>query len=206
LAIFLLEHFGPALNQEALAGDLLEWFQEGRSNRWYWRQVLAAIPWRRHFYWFLMYMGGAWLCTEWNNALPISRLWDMSIFTAAFFVLDFLPRMLRMRKRILLAVLAALFLVWLFQHDRPLYGHYSVLGFLLANNLLFYKQVRPGLTPPWRWRELLIEDPEAERKRLIEKLQLDLMQETDPALRHAYEESIAALQRNASPGMPKSTE
>ena len=43
----LLEDFGPKNNQEALAGDLLEAFQQGRSRAWYWRQVFAAIQWRR---------------------------------------------------------------------------------------------------------------------------------------------------------------
>jgi len=43
LAARILQEFGPELNQEALAGDLNEAFQQGRSKRWYWRQVLAAI-------------------------------------------------------------------------------------------------------------------------------------------------------------------
>ena len=31
------------VNNEALAGDLLEQFGQGRSAGWYWRQVIAAI-------------------------------------------------------------------------------------------------------------------------------------------------------------------
>ena len=50
LAAWILQHFGPELNQEALAGDLNEAFQQGRSKGWYWRQVLAAIRWRRLLY------------------------------------------------------------------------------------------------------------------------------------------------------------
>ncbi len=33
----------PGRRNDALAGDLLEEFRNGRSTRWYWRQVLAAI-------------------------------------------------------------------------------------------------------------------------------------------------------------------
>jgi len=206
LAVFLLEHFGPELNQEALAGDLLERFEEGGSKRWYWRQVLAAIRWRRHFYKFLIAVGAAWLCSKWNNASILSRPWDMAIFTAGFLAMLFLPGMLREKLRILLAVLASLCLVWLFRYDRELYYHYSVLAFLFANTFLSYRKIRPRPTTPWRWRELLSEDPEAERKRFIAKLQLALRQETDPAMRHAYEKSIAALQRKASPGTLQSIE
>jgi hypothetical protein len=43
LATWLLEHLMPGDRNDALAGDLLEEFRNGRSTRWYWRQVLAAI-------------------------------------------------------------------------------------------------------------------------------------------------------------------
>jgi hypothetical protein len=42
-ATWLLEHFTPGERNEALAGDLLEEFQNGRTARWYWRQVTVAI-------------------------------------------------------------------------------------------------------------------------------------------------------------------
>src|ERR1700723_1181566 len=42
LATWILEHGIPSDNAEALAGDLLEQFRLGRSNGWFWRQVLAA--------------------------------------------------------------------------------------------------------------------------------------------------------------------
>ncbi len=49
LATWMLEHLTPANRDEALAGDLLEVFRTGRSNGWYWRQVLAAcvVAWFR---------------------------------------------------------------------------------------------------------------------------------------------------------------
>jgi hypothetical protein len=42
-ATWLLEHLTPGERNEALAGDLLEEFRNGRSARWYWRQVVMAI-------------------------------------------------------------------------------------------------------------------------------------------------------------------
>ena len=41
LATWILDHFVP--NNEALAGDLIEQFRQGRSSLWYWRQVAVAI-------------------------------------------------------------------------------------------------------------------------------------------------------------------
>jgi len=34
LAAWILQHFGPELNQEALAGDLNEAMAQGRSSGW----------------------------------------------------------------------------------------------------------------------------------------------------------------------------
>ncbi|HEV2322392.1 MAG TPA: hypothetical protein VGS10_00445 [Terracidiphilus sp.] len=50
LATWMLEHLTPADRDEALAGDLLEDFQSGRSTGWYWRQAIAActVGWIRH--------------------------------------------------------------------------------------------------------------------------------------------------------------
>jgi len=41
-AIWLLRHLGPASGNEALTGDLVENFREGRSSGWFWKQVLIA--------------------------------------------------------------------------------------------------------------------------------------------------------------------
>jgi hypothetical protein len=43
LATWLLERFIHGEENEALAGDLLEEFNRGRSARWYWYQVLVAM-------------------------------------------------------------------------------------------------------------------------------------------------------------------
>jgi signal peptidase I len=42
-ATWLLERVGSSYRREALAGDLVEEFQKGRSRFWFWRQVLQAI-------------------------------------------------------------------------------------------------------------------------------------------------------------------
>jgi len=43
LAVWLLRYVCPNRNREAITGDLLERFGEGRSGGWFWRQVLVAI-------------------------------------------------------------------------------------------------------------------------------------------------------------------
>ena len=50
LATWMLEHGIPGDYDEALVGDLLEEFRAGRSERWYWRQVLAAwcVGWLKY--------------------------------------------------------------------------------------------------------------------------------------------------------------
>jgi hypothetical protein len=43
LATKLLERFASGPHGDALAGDLIEQYRQGRSAAWYWRQVLSAI-------------------------------------------------------------------------------------------------------------------------------------------------------------------
>ncbi|HXI38380.1 MAG TPA: hypothetical protein VNH83_00305 [Bryobacteraceae bacterium] len=42
-AIWLLRHVRPGSHNQALTGDLVEKFRQGRSHRWFWKQVLIAI-------------------------------------------------------------------------------------------------------------------------------------------------------------------
>ena len=43
LATWLLRRLTAGRHSEAFEGDLLEAWREGRSNAWYWRQVLVAV-------------------------------------------------------------------------------------------------------------------------------------------------------------------
>jgi hypothetical protein len=43
VAKWLLRHFGCGVNNDAVIGDLDEWYQNGRSAGWYWRQALVAL-------------------------------------------------------------------------------------------------------------------------------------------------------------------
>ncbi len=47
LATWLLLSLGSGRFAEALAGDLSEEYQRGRSGYWYWRQVAVALFWAR---------------------------------------------------------------------------------------------------------------------------------------------------------------
>jgi hypothetical protein len=42
-AIWLLRHLGSASRSEALTGDLVERFREGKSSGWFWKQAFIAI-------------------------------------------------------------------------------------------------------------------------------------------------------------------
>jgi hypothetical protein len=43
MAMYLLNRFGSPCHRESLAGDLIEQFQNGRSTRWFWQQIVSAI-------------------------------------------------------------------------------------------------------------------------------------------------------------------
>jgi len=95
-ARWLLQHCSPGLRNEALAGDLLEEFHNGRSEAWYWRQVVAActIAFFREvvnhvgillFAALWSILAPAWLFfvfkleTHWNIVGPIWRMaWPLS--------------------------------------------------------------------------------------------------------------------------------
>jgi hypothetical protein len=94
LATWLLEHSKPGGKNEALAGDLLEQFSQGRSVAWYWRQVLVAIlaaflkEWRG-FVWGLFFPVGwayllkFWDAKFWNARWPIGYyIFVLGIYTA----------------------------------------------------------------------------------------------------------------------------
>ena len=43
IATWLISHWGDKYRREALVGDLIEEYQRGRSDAWYWMQVARAL-------------------------------------------------------------------------------------------------------------------------------------------------------------------
>ncbi len=196
LAAWILQHFGPELNQEALAGDLNEAFQEGRSKAWYWRQVLAAVRWRRVIRPLLASAFLGWWITSpmmGHGRIILNRVIDIAVITVAYFASIVAPGIKRRRLRILLRLLIAATVGVLLYYKRDLADYWMVL-WIVAEGCVERKA-----RSPMKIRELVYGNPDAERQRLMEKLHMAMLQETDPQVRHAYAESIAALKRNASP-------
>ena len=90
VATWILEHLCPGGRNDALAGDLLEEFRQGRSSLWYWRQVLAAIAvgWAKAlransmaFLFALLWALPAtafWIAViRWQADTFLSRRWDL---------------------------------------------------------------------------------------------------------------------------------
>ena len=78
LAAWMLLHLTPGERDEALAGDLLECFRAGRSRKWYWRQVLAAIAigWIGSLFrhWPVLFYAATWATLSPAWQLFITRL------------------------------------------------------------------------------------------------------------------------------------
>ena len=201
LAAWILEEFGSERNHEALAGDLNEAFQLGRSKSWYWRQVLAAIRWRKLTRPLLASaLLGWWVTSPVDGPAPnvVSRPIDMVMIAAAYFASTVVPGMMRRRSRVLLALLIAAMFALLWRYQRDLAHHYLMFFWFIAFNFALYRERPARGSHRLTIRELVYGDPNAERRRLMEKLHLTMMQETDPQVRQAYAESIAALQRHES--------
>jgi hypothetical protein len=78
-ATWLLEHLVPCGENEALAGDLLEDYSQGRSAAWYWRQVVVAI-----MVGFSRELRARWLTIMFavvvSGGVPWSQIWHNSEF------------------------------------------------------------------------------------------------------------------------------
>jgi hypothetical protein len=200
LAAWILQEFGSALNQEALAGDLNEAFQQGRSKAWYWRQVLAAVRWWRVLRPLLFSVFVVWSWT-FDGSVPtlLSRPAHIAVLTAAYFVSFSTPGIKRGRLKVLLMLLlAGSFGLLCFYRPYPL--RYWIFLWIIACNFVIARKARRSASHPMPLRELVCGDQITERQRMIARLEQTMMEETDPELRQAYAESIAALRRHLQPG------
>jgi hypothetical protein len=213
IARWLLEHLGPEVNREALAGDLFEEFGQGRSKAWYWRQVLAAIRWQRQIVWFLFLIVGAWLMTAPGiNQGSGNRLVLTGIVVVVFVAVYYFGYMFSLAQRlglVVLVVLAWALLYWfnlLTPVTRYLGQLWTWVPTLLLSFVLYPPSVeyRRRMHPPYTmtYRELLWGDADKERKRLLVLLEHTLSEEADPELRRAYEYSLETL-RSKSRGSPR---
>jgi len=196
-AVWLLEHFGPEINSEALAGDLCEDFRQGRSKAWYWRQVIAAIQWREHLRVVLAAAGVAWLLSWpaiWGSDRPGNWRLDMAIIMAAYIAISYFPRMLRGTWRVLLGLLITALFILLFYYRVDVFNHYSAVALALVSSLVFHRNRQPPPSFPMTYRELLQGDPNQERKRLITSLEGTMEQESNAELRQAYAQAITVLE------------
>jgi hypothetical protein len=83
IAAWLLRRFALGPDADAIAGDLLEHYQRGRSAAWYWREVFVAIlaaTWsesRQHPFRLLGAVAAGWIVTAvlGNVMLPYEYAW-----------------------------------------------------------------------------------------------------------------------------------
>src|SRR5882762_3123229 len=79
LATWLLEHVVARGRNEALAGDLMEGYNQGHSAAWYWRQVFIAIV-----VVFSMELRSRWITIIFagviSGAVPWKQIWHSSQF------------------------------------------------------------------------------------------------------------------------------
>jgi hypothetical protein len=124
IAVWMLEHLSSGERDEALAGDLLEVFQSGRSNGWYWRQVFAAC-------------GVSWFesLRERASLLVFALLWSMAAPSWNTICSNVESSIHLMRVQLLFGpfwILPA-FLGWTVLHSIFLWGGLLIFSVLLRN-------------------------------------------------------------------------
>jgi hypothetical protein len=87
IAVWMLEHLTFADGSHALAGDLLEEFRAGRSQGWYWRQVLIAVAIgvgrQLGSHWPAVFFAALWaLPSMAYQVFIVARWWTGSTFAA----------------------------------------------------------------------------------------------------------------------------
>lgn len=187
-ATWLLKLFGPQRNAEALAGDLLEEFRQGRSRAWYWRQVLAAIQWRRNLLVLVFVAGYAWYLAASSASRPFATIAVTAILLASVY----LPGMLSAVKRIVIGVAILIVGVLLFCYLPEFRNTYHCVPIIVCN-FVFHREYQPPPSFKISYRELVFGDPQAERSRLISQLERTTSEESDPERRQAYANSLEAL-------------
>ena len=155
LAVWLLRYLCPSRNREAITGDLLERFAEGRSDGWFWRQVLVATVAgalsQFSLLWTEICLAAAgtaliW-CIPWGRIFPIAAigsglmnwrersLWLVAIeITTALLVLPLFAVLFRRRGTLSWANLLRVFLI-------------SALLFTLADVPALWWDVRHPISP-----------------------------------------------------------
>jgi len=203
LAAWILQHFGPELNHEALTGDLNEAYQQGRPKGWYWRQVASAIRWRLLVSVLLFsVLLGWWLTSPIVRPTRtfLSRPIDMAVITATYFASVLVPGMMRGKLRALVVLLIAAIFGLLWRYNPDVAERDWIFFWVVACNFVLTLHRKGHASPPYHltWRELFLGDQDAEKERMIAKMEQSMREETDPQMRRAYAESIAALQRHPS--------
>jgi hypothetical protein len=117
LAVWFLRRLCPKRNREAITGDLLERFREGRSDGWFWRQVLVAIlvgtsrQLRPRWTEICVAAAGTTLiwCLPWGRIFPIAAMIISMNWVARLqwlIVIEFITALM------VLPLFAALFRLW----------------------------------------------------------------------------------------------
>jgi len=83
LALWLLERCGSGAHAQALAGDLIELYRQGRSQGWLWRQVamalgVALLRFIRTMPWIIVLRASLRLAAETAAVLAIAAIVDQS--------------------------------------------------------------------------------------------------------------------------------